>query len=240
MKGVGDLITAWRRVPSQEGPPSWDWSRKAERRACCVYTTNVVGLIVMVGRPAWNLYLSSRADRVLSLGIPRSVTANDERTTATNHSSLFLNIPTIFSKESRWWTQRKICTHLHWSVKLWYLNCTELSEVRTDGVLCSPNPLWTQSREVMTFSQPVILFLAIWSPILHRFAFWVCVNAYRLSSLGTVFQLCLLCCYQVSGWVVSYSPLDSVYQVFLSGLPLLSFMLYFIHLKLQLLTTKTK
>jgi len=94
MKGVGDLITASRRVPSQEGPPAWDWSQKAERSACCVYTTNIVGLFVMVGRPAWNLYLSSCADRVLSLGIPSSVTANDDRTTTTNHSSLFLNVPT--------------------------------------------------------------------------------------------------------------------------------------------------
>ena len=118
--------------------------------------------------------------------------------------------------------------------------CTRIYFLRTDGVLCSPDPLWTQSREVMTFSQPVILFLAIWSPILHRFALWVCVNAHQLSSLWTVFQLCLLCCYEVSGWVVSYSPLDSVYQMFLSGLPLLSFMLYFIHLKLQLLTTGQK
>lgn len=217
MKGVGDLITAWRRVPSQEGPPSWDWSRKAERRACCVYTTNVVGLFVMVGRPAWNLHLSSCADRVLSLGIPRSVTANDERTTATNHSSLFLNIPTIFSKESRWWTQRKICTHLHWSVKLWYLNCTELSEVRTDGVLCSPNPLWTQSREVMTFSQPVILFLTIWSPIPISLPFesvWmpIAFNLWELSSnsafcaviksqvglcLTPHWIVCIKCSYQV-------------------------------------------
>ena len=93
MKAVGDLFTAWRRVPSQERPPSWDWSQKADRNACCVYTTNIVGLFVMVGQPAWNLYLSSCADRVLSLVIPSRVTVNDERTTATNHSSLFLNVP---------------------------------------------------------------------------------------------------------------------------------------------------
>ena len=35
-------------------------------------------------------------------------------------------------------------------------------------------------------------------PHAHWFALRVCVSAHWLSSLGAVFQLCLLCCYQTS------------------------------------------
>ena len=187
----------------------------------------------MVGLPARNFYFSSCADLVLSQVIASEGTANDERATSTQHSSLFLNVLIYLSRQARWWTQRKICTHLHWSVRVWYLNGIELRGVGTDRVLCSFTVLCTQSGDTVAFTQPVILFLTVWSPIPSCSPWSLCGCPLALISGDCLPTLPSVLLSSFLGGVASYCPLDSVllYHVFLSGLPAISFMPYFIYLK---------
>ena len=101
------------------------------------------------------------------------------------------------------------------------------------------NPKW-RSYDFQPTCYPLPHYLVPHSPPICLMSLCECPLAFIsgdcLPTLPSVLSSSLL------GWVVSYSPLDTVllYQVFLSGLPSVSFMLYFIHLKLQLLTTGQK